>query len=107
VEVVAVGASGWVPVGRGAGAASVPARHQCRRGISAGGSFCRGEPARRCLAGLICWRPGEIELRGRVGGPQDLFMVVTAAVLSLTVAARLVRGQQQRRRGWGPISGRL
>src|ERR1700677_4022947 len=43
-EVAAVGASGWVLVGRGAGAASVPARHQCRRGISAGGSFCRGEP---------------------------------------------------------------
>jgi hypothetical protein len=50
---------------------------------------------------------GEIELRGRVAGPQDLFMIVTAAALSLTVAARLVRGQQQRRRGRRPISGRL
>jgi hypothetical protein len=64
-------------------------------------------PARRCLAGLTCWRQGEIELRGRVGGPENLFMIVTAAVLSLTVAARLVRGRQQRRRGWRPISDRL
>jgi hypothetical protein len=46
-------------------------------------------------------------LRRRVGGPQDLFVIVIAAVLSLTVAARLVRGQQQRRRGRRPISGRL
>jgi hypothetical protein len=34
-------------------------------------------------------------------------MIVAAAVLSLTVAARLVRVQQQQGRGWRPISGRL
>jgi hypothetical protein len=46
-------------------------------------------------------------LRRRAGGPQDHFVIVIAAGLSLTVAARLVRGQQQRRRGRRPISGRL
>jgi len=46
-------------------------------------------------------------LRRRVGGPQDLFVIVIAAVLSLTVAARLVRGQQQRCRGRELFSGRL
>jgi hypothetical protein len=51
--------------------------------------------------------PGEIELRGRVGSPQDLLMSMTAVVPSLTVAARPGRGQQQRGRGRGPIFGRL
>jgi hypothetical protein len=42
-------------------------------------------------------------LRGRAGGPQDLFMILMAAVLSLTIAAPLARGQQQPRRDWRPI----
>ncbi|MFY9931411.1 MAG: hypothetical protein WAK82_25765 [Streptosporangiaceae bacterium] len=50
-------------------------------------------------------RPGEIELRGRVGNPQDLLMSMTAAVPSLTVAVRPGRGQQQQ--GRRPILGRL
>jgi hypothetical protein len=50
--------------------------------------------------------PGEIELRGRVGNPQEL-MIMTAAVPSLTAAARPGRGQQQRGRGRRPILGRL
>jgi hypothetical protein len=58
---------------------------------------------RTCFAG----HPGEIELRGRVGNPQDLLMSMTAAVPSLTVAVRPGRGQQQRGRGRRPIFGRL
>ena len=58
---------------------------------------------RFCFAG----RHGEIELRGRVGNSQDLLMSITAAVPSLTVAARPGRGQQQRGRGRRPIFGRL
>jgi hypothetical protein len=58
---------------------------------------------RICLAG----HPGEIELRGRAGNPQDLLMSMTAAVPSLTLAARPGRGQQQRGRGQRPILGRL
>lgn len=58
---------------------------------------------RICFAG----HPGEIELRGRVGNPQDLLMSMTAAVPSLTVAARPGRGQQQRGRGRRPILARL
>ena len=57
---------------------------------------------RICFAGY----PGEIELRGRVGNPQDLLMIMTAVVPSLTVAARPGRGQQLGR-GRGPIFGRL
>ena len=51
--------------------------------------------------------PGEIELRGRAGDPQDLLMIMAAAVPSLTVAVRRGRGQQQRGRGRRPIFGRL
>jgi hypothetical protein len=55
-------------------------------------------PAHGCLA--------EIELRRPAGEPQDLLMTITAAVLSLTVAALPVRGQQQGH-WWGPIFVRL
>jgi hypothetical protein len=60
----------------------------------------------RSVLGTFVGNPGEIELRGRVGSPQDLLMSMTAVVLSLTVAARPGRGQQ-RGRGRGPIFGRL
>jgi hypothetical protein len=50
---------------------------------------------------------GEIELRGREGDQQDPLMIITAAVLSLTVAALPVLGQQQRVRGRRPIPGML
>jgi hypothetical protein len=47
-------------------------------------------------------------LRRPAGDPEDLFMIITpAAVLSLTLAALPVRGQQQQGHRWGPISGRL
>jgi hypothetical protein len=46
----------------------------------------------------------EIRLRGRAGDPQDLLMSTTAVVLSLTVAASPVRGQQQQCRRREPIS---
>jgi hypothetical protein len=49
-----------------------------------------------------CGQRAEIELRRPAGDPQDLLMTITAAVLSLTVAALAVRGQQQGHR-WGPI----
>jgi hypothetical protein len=48
--------------------------------------------------------PGENQLRERAGGPQDLLMSITAAVLSLTVAASPVRDRQQRCHRQGPIS---
>jgi hypothetical protein len=49
----------------------------------------------------------ENELRGWAGNPQDLLMFMTAAVPSLTVAARPGRGKQQRGRGRRPILPRL
>ena len=65
--------------------------------------------SREALSERICFagHPGEIELRGRVGNPQDLLMSMTAAVPSLTVAVRPGRGQQQRGRSRRPILGRL
>lgn len=66
--------------------------------------------SREALSLRICFagHPGEIELPGRVGNPQDLLMSMTAVVPSLTVAARPGRGQQQQRgRGRRPIFGRL
>jgi hypothetical protein len=48
----------------------------------------------------------EIQLRGRAGDPHYLLMTITAAVLSLTVAASPARVQQPCRR-WGPISRQL
>lgn len=52
-------------------------------------------------AGLLRCPPGVIELRTRAGGRQDPLMIVTAAVLPLTVAALPVPGQQQRGLGGG------
>ena len=65
---------------------------------------------RICFAGHpgeFAGHPGEMELRGRVGNPQDLLMIMTAAVPSLTVVARPGRGRQQRGRDRRPILGRL
>lgn len=46
-------------------------------------------------------------MRKTVASLQDPLMLTTAAVPSLTKAARPVRGQQQLGREWRPIFGRL
>jgi hypothetical protein len=75
--------------------------------ISAGAGAARVNLRGAVSAGLFPWCPGEIELRGRAGDRQDLLMIMTAAVLSLTVAALPVLGQQQLVRGRRPIPGML
>jgi hypothetical protein len=52
---------------------------------------------------ILCPVLGEIALRGAVASAQDLLVIRPVAFPSLTVAVQVVRGQQQRVLGWGPI----